>query len=144
MARQISQTLNAVFECWDHSLLKNQCCGTVMWSDLRTIIDIRCYFGPRYRGSIFCKNNMECLWQRLDLTTGLQYNIGFSKRGGLSIRKLHSKSVIFAVPLNVRNPVLGQPANMLLDSLFFVDGSTGLMSLSLTRNNGYQRLLKRL
>ena len=114
MARQISQTLNAVFECWDHPLLENQCCGMVIWSDIRAVIDIPCYFWPKSRGSNFVQNNMACLWQPLHLTTWLFHNIGFPKRGGLSIIKLHSKSVIFAVSLNFKNSIRGQPAITLL------------------------------
>ncbi len=110
MARQISQTLNAVSECWNHPFSENQCCGAVPWSDLGAVIDIPCYFRPKSRGSIFVQNNMGCLWQPLDLTTWLLHNIGFPKGGGFSIQKLHSKSVIFAVPLNFQNSTSGQPA----------------------------------
>ena len=37
-------------------------------------------------------------------------NHWFSKWGCLSIQKLHSKSVVFAVPLNSQNSIRGQPA----------------------------------
>ncbi len=36
---------------------------------------------------------MGCLWQPLNLTLGLLRNIAFLKRGGLSIQKLHEKSM---------------------------------------------------
>ncbi len=37
--------------------------------------------------------------------------IGFPIGDGLSIEKLHLKSVIFAVPLNFQNSIPGQPAS---------------------------------
>ncbi len=70
---------------------------------------------------ILAKNRMGFLWQSLDLTTGQHHNIGFPKRDGLSIQKLHSKPVMiiwFAVPLNFLNkPLFWGPANRLLFEL---------------------------
>ncbi len=64
MAWQISQTLNAVFEC--------------------------------------CRDPKKWMVCAKFLAARRAHNIGFEKKGGLHIQKLHahSKSVIFAVPLN--------------------------------------------
>ncbi len=44
----------------------------------------------------------------LDLTSGQHFNISFPKAVGLSIQKLHSKSIYLSVLLNFPNRVPGQ------------------------------------
>ncbi len=41
--RQISQTVNAESECWNHPFFENWSCGGVPWSNLGVAIDIPCY-----------------------------------------------------------------------------------------------------
>ncbi len=66
----------------------------------------------------------EC-WDHLLLESGfcLFYNISFPKAGGLSIQKLHSKSIYLSGLLNFTNPVPVQPTKnhfeILKDQGFF-------------------------
>ncbi len=52
-------------------------------------------------------NNMGYLWQPLNPTLELLLNIGFPKASGLSIQKLHSKSIYLSELLNLEIPVAG-------------------------------------
>ncbi len=49
---------------------------------------------------------MGCLWQPLKPTLRLLHNIDFPNAGGLSIQKLHSKSIYLSVLLNFLNTPL--------------------------------------
>ncbi len=70
------------FECnfWKHHPhLENHSCTAVLWSDLWAVIGIPCYFRPKSKSLNFDQNSNGCLWQPLDLTIQLLYNIDFPK-----------------------------------------------------------------
>ncbi len=79
--------------------LENQCCTVVPWSDLGAVIDNPIYFDTKFLDFVLKKHGMSVTALSSDHRTAPQHK--FSKKAGFRIQKLHSKSVIFAVPLRI-------------------------------------------